>query len=169
MRRLLPLSALRLFVVAVVGLTGCPSNPLPGTSDLAAAHDADIPDLALSLADAAGFDDIAMPPPRDATVPRDLAVSCPGVFPSFERQCSADADCVAVLHQIDCCGTYVALGIRVTEQTAFAAAEKDCEAMYPGCGCASRPTVADDGTQDQGGSRLSARCSAGRCLSHFGP
>ncbi len=149
---------------------GCQSASIPSGADFAVSADAAVADLvAIPPPDALGSSDLAVSSPPDVAWSRDLAVACPMVFPTFDRQCSMATDCVAVLHQIDCCGTYVALGIRGTEQSAFAAAEKDCESMYPGCGCAQRPTVAEDGTTDNGGAQLVARCAQGQCQSHFGP
>jgi hypothetical protein len=67
-------------------------------------------------------------------------------FPDFERACETDSGCFVALHQSDCCGTFVALGLATGERERFTGAEASCESMYPGCGCAARPTSADDGT-----------------------
>src|SRR5262249_26992749 len=74
-------------------------------------------------------------------------VECSGqnpTFPIFDKACAAPSDCFMGLHQTDCCGTYVAIGIRSTERARFQDDEARCEAMYPGCRCAPRPTTAED-------------------------
>ena len=78
------------------------------------------------------------------------AIECSGAaatsFPEFDDPCGSAADCVKVLHQINCCGTFAALGIPVGQAAAFAEAEAICAAQYPGCGCASGPHQAEDGS-----------------------
>jgi hypothetical protein len=92
-------------------------------------------------------------------------VQCTGekpVFPAFDKTCAAAADCALVFHQINCCGTRVALGISSAESAAFGAAEATCEAQYPGCGCAQQPTVAEDGkSADE--SLIQVDCLSGSC------
>lgn len=105
----------------------------------------------------------------DASDATDGAVACnAGTFPSFARACTKDTDCVAVEHEINCCGTQVALGIRADQQSAFAAAEAICRGQYPGCGCASQATTADDGTKFDGTHPARAVCVDSVCTSTFG-
>ncbi len=85
-------------------------------------------------------------------------------FPPFSKACAVDADCVAVTHQINCCGTDIALAVAKSEATAYQAAEATCRAQYPGCGCASEPTVAEDGQIALWNSPVVAVCKAGACM-----
>lgn len=84
-------------------------------------------------------------------------------FPDFGESCATNADCTVVLHQVDCCGTLEALGIRLDEAGAFAAAEAVCVSQYGACGCASQPTTDDTGAT---GTTFFAACEAGTCVSH---
>ncbi len=96
-------------------------------------------------------------------------VSCGGatsVFPSFGRACSAASDCFVAIHQSDCCGSHQAFGLATSERDAFQSAETACERMYPGCGCAGRPTVVDDGSTATSDSDIVATCDSGRCTTH---
>jgi hypothetical protein len=90
-------------------------------------------------------------------------------FPTFERACETATDCVAVEHQVNCCGTDVLLGIRADEQVAFDEAEATCRGMYPGCGCAEGPTTADDGTTADGVAGGRVECRENVCTSTFVP
>jgi hypothetical protein len=94
------------------------------------------------------------------------AVQCtanPPQFPSFDRTCASDADCVSVSHQHDCCGSTVQLGIAKRDQHAFEAAEKTCAAQFPGCGCAAAPLTADDGQQARADHPIVVACVSGTC------
>src|SRR5262249_20329033 len=101
----------------------------------------------------------------DGSVENDAAAKiCVDVpFPSFDRTCANDSDCVAVEHQTDCCGTRLAIGIRVSEQARFDAAEASCRANYPTCGCAAGPTKVDDGSWLLSSDRAGVLCSSGTC------
>ncbi|MBX3269016.1 MAG: hypothetical protein KF729_02075 [Sandaracinaceae bacterium] len=89
-------------------------------------------------------------------------------FPAFARECERAADCALVEHQVDCCGSLAARGIRADEVPAFEVAEASCRAMYPACDCAARPTVADDETAGDGTRAARAECVSGACTSTFG-
>ena len=84
-------------------------------------------------------------------------------FPAFDRTCSAPADCVLRFHQVDCCGSQVALGVNQADSADFDAAEAVCQSQYPGCGCAAMPTVADDGTTSGDPAAFSVDCVGGQC------
>lgn len=95
-------------------------------------------------------------------------VMCTGAtpsFPSFNRSCALASDCAKAIHQINCCGSQRALGLRVSEKARFDAAEKICRGQYPGCGCAAAPTIAEDGksSADFDGSDIQVDCRAGAC------
>ena len=49
------------------------------------------------------------------------------------------------LHQIDCCGSIIAIGIATTATATFDPAEAACMASYPECGCAARAPITDSG------------------------
>jgi hypothetical protein len=121
------------------------------------------PDAA--LADAGGDDAGAL----DAGA----AIVCTGpgtsTFPTFERACAGESDCVVVEHQVNCCGTLRALGIRADAQAAFDAAEASCRGMYPSCRCPAMVTRADDDTTFDGVNPAHALCTAGQCTSTFTP
>ena len=94
--------------------------------------------------------------------------SCdPPSFPTFGRECTSDSGCFVALHQSDCCGTYAALGLAASERSRFEASEATCASMYPACGCAARPTVADDGTMCFD-SPVVVRCLDGLCSTTCG-
>jgi len=88
-------------------------------------------------------------------------------LPSFDRGCSADADCIVAVHQINCCGTEIATGLNHSERAAFDSFEAACVVTYPGCGCASLETMADDGTTGWGDASVS--CVVGTCTTSFAP
>jgi hypothetical protein len=90
-------------------------------------------------------------------------------FPAIDRSCSVADDCSVVEHQINCCGTLRALGIRASAKAAFDSAEATCRSSYPLCDCASHSTLADDGTSADGSGPARAECVAGQCRSTFAP
>ena len=96
------------------------------------------------------------------------AVQCgtsPSKFPVFAKGCAADGECFVALHQVNCCGTQVALGLSKGEASAFEAAEKQCVSQYPGCGCAQFATQAEDGFFGWAAADFKASCQAGVCRS----
>jgi hypothetical protein len=98
----------------------------------------------------------------------DAGLACGAdAFPSFARDCERDDECVVVEHQINCCGSRLAHGIRADREAAFSAAEKSCEQSYPACGCAQQATVADDGSRAEGDSTARVACAQGTCSATF--
>jgi hypothetical protein len=96
----------------------------------------------------------------------DLVV-CSGAnpsFPVFDKTCTAASDCFIGIHQTDCCGSHVAIGMRSTERARFQEDEARCEAMYPGCRCAGQPTRAEDGNVATGATQIVVRCDSNRCM-----
>ena len=83
--------------------------------------------------------------------------------PPIDRSCKGSADCIAVTHMVDCCGTMVAIGINLADKGRFDTAEKACAATFPACGCAAEPTKTDDGSWVAGPSTAEATCDNGRC------
>jgi hypothetical protein len=91
------------------------------------------------------------------------AIDCAhGVFPAFDKACTVYSECAVEIHQIDCCGSTAAIGVAASESAAFQAAEKACDAMYPGCGCAGRGPVAEDGKLGTAG-QIQVACTMGKC------
>jgi hypothetical protein len=91
------------------------------------------------------------------------------VFPTFDRSCVDETDCYVAVHQIDCCGTFIATGIAAGESARFDAAEMVCQAMYPRCRCLARPTMADDGTTSTGVGEATLQCIDSICTTSFDP
>ena len=91
-----------------------------------------------------------------------------GSFPTFDRSCHNDIDCFVAMHQTDCCGSIVAMGLSASQRVAFDAAERVCEGMYPPCMCAPHPPLADDGRYGTV-ETVAARCGAGVCTSFVAP
>jgi hypothetical protein len=102
----------------------------------------------------------------------ETAIQCTGAtryFPEFDRTCETPADCVAVAHQTDCCGTQLVIGISQSEQAAFDAAEAICSRQYPPCGCAAQGTAVEDGTliDFDWRSQVELTCEAGSCRAKY--
>jgi hypothetical protein len=84
-------------------------------------------------------------------------------LPRFARQCGDPGECAIARHQVDCCGSATAHGIRADQLDAFAAAESACQALFPGCGCPPQPTVAEDGDSEAQGTIMVA-CESSVCV-----
>jgi hypothetical protein len=81
-----------------------------------------------------------------------------------DRSCTTDADCVAVTHTTNCCGSAIWMGIRSSEKSRFSTLETACDMSYPGCGCAAGPPVTDDGSVVPFGmTAAGVSCQAGTC------
>lgn len=96
----------------------------------------------------------------------EIDVQCTGAtpkFPIFDNSCDLPAACVIKFHQINCCGTQIALGISSSASASFDQAEAACEAMYPPCGCAQQPTKAQDGKVATDRSMIKVDCQLGAC------
>jgi len=107
-------------------------------------------------------------PAPDARPGADYALTCESgaaKFPALDKHCTAPADCAIVQHMISCCGTMIAIGLAKSDAATFAAAETDCEAGYPGCGCASQPTAAEDGRTQVDGT-IQVDCVDQRCTTY---
>lgn len=84
------------------------------------------------------------------------------------KACSTDADCVTVLHQLNCCGTHVALGISKSAAAAYQTLEATCSADFPQCGCATEATKAEDGkTAADFSASIPVACNAGKCETYI--
>ena len=64
---------------------------------------------------------------------------------SLDQGCTADSDCAFGVHQIDCCGSTLAVGFNSAERGRLDALEPTCVATLPPCGCDPGPTRTDSG------------------------
>jgi hypothetical protein len=86
------------------------------------------------------------------------------LFPWFDKSCVADSDCAIGLHMVNCCGTMHAIGMNQSQKAVFQEAEAVCEGQYPPCGCASQPTLAEDGNTSGSGEDIAVFCKSGDCM-----
>lgn len=101
----------------------------------------------------------------DASSPPTLVCGPNRALPPLEAACTTTADCLAVIHQTDCCGSQIAVGIRTSERARFEMLEQACRASYPQCMCAPRQLTTEDGSLIADPRELAAECVAGRCTS----
>lgn len=89
----------------------------------------------------------------------------PPVFPNLTKECKTTKDCSWLPHQMDCCGSIIAVGVWAPIAQLFFQAENLCVSQYPKCKCAAKSPIAEDGnasdTQD-----FEATCDAGKCMTH---
>lgn len=86
-------------------------------------------------------------------------------FPGVGKECAGDNDCAVVFHQVDCCGSLVAIGVDAGTVDAFNEAEAMCAAKWPACECAQKPTAAEDGESTEDQAQIVAACEGGLCQS----
>lgn len=124
------------------------------SDDLGAATDAslDAHVVDMSPTDASAFDaSTADAQPGDSGTSSDGDTSsvdggvCAFVEPLREAGCGSDEDCRMGLHQINCCGTRIAVGFKAADEATFSELEPTCAASYPRCRCAIGPTATDSG------------------------
>jgi hypothetical protein len=86
-------------------------------------------------------------------------------FPSLDKSCTTDSDCFVALHVINCCGTQTAIGLNVSAQVSFNAAESVCP---PACTCVSEPTTAEDGNAvSSDHPTIAVMCTQGLCETYI--
>jgi hypothetical protein len=87
-------------------------------------------------------------------------------FPTtFDRGCTLPDNCVIGFHQVDCCGSLVAVGINHSQRDVFDAAEMTWDQTCPACGCAAQPTLAEDG-KSCAMAMVTVSCDTGMCTTH---
>lgn len=91
---------------------------------------------------------------------RPLLCSDPSTFPKFIKGCGTTENCSFGLHQIDCCGSKVAIGFNHSERTRFDEIEKAWQSTCPACDCREKPTLAEDGKT---GTTFGVACVEGQC------
>ncbi|MBX7099705.1 MAG: hypothetical protein K1X89_18455 [Myxococcaceae bacterium] len=98
--------------------------------------------------------------------PQPLRVSCGGTSNTvlFDRSCLADADCAAVTHETDCCGTVQISGISRHAVQSFQSLESDCATKQARCACATSPSQTDDGSVLTPGRQVALSCVHGQCF-----
>ena len=125
--------------------------------------------------DAGAHDASAADAPRNDVVATDAsasAITCNapgGTFPPIDQRCAMASDCVAVLHQTDCCGNSAAIGIATSQRATFDAAEMACRMRFPGCGCPALAPLADDGNRSFDMNQIGVVCRMNRCFTYVRP
>lgn len=94
-----------------------------------------------------------------------LVCEDPLQFPGVGKQCVSDGDCAVVFHQVDCCGSLVAIGVDGMSVDEFDQTEALCAAKFPECDCAPMPTIAEDGDATEDVAQIVAHCVMGQCQS----
>jgi hypothetical protein len=89
-----------------------------------------------------------------------------GGFPGFVKGCSAQAGCVFKLHQVDCCGSLIAIGINHSDALLFDQAELAWRNACPVCKCPPKPTMAEDGNTGLS-SAVKVNCESQVCKTTF--
>jgi hypothetical protein len=97
----------------------------------------------------------------------------PFPFDAFPKGCLGADTCVAVLHEVSCCGARQALGIDRGASDEFDKAEKAWEATCPQCECPVNPgVVAEDGKTGPA-DKVQVKCDfsgpslTGKCMTFF--
>jgi len=86
--------------------------------------------------------------------------------PAKDRACTTVADCSLVLHQIDCCGNEVALGVSASARARVESAERNCRISLGLCECPVGPTRTDDGSRPRDPGEIVVACTAGQCTTY---
>jgi hypothetical protein len=88
-----------------------------------------------------------------------------GTFPTFAKTCLDNPGCAIGMHQLNCCGSQLAIGISFAEQARFMTAEAAWDATCPACGCPATLPSAEDGKMCMVDG-ITVRCDNGRCTTH---
>jgi hypothetical protein len=83
-------------------------------------------------------------------------------FMTFARDCMLPTDCGYGLHQIDCCGSRMAVSFSIAEQQNFNTAEAAWDASCAACGCAPHQLVDSMGNVCASGMAMQV-CNNRRC------
>lgn len=89
-----------------------------------------------------------------------------GAVATLTRACTTDSSCAVAIHQTDCCGNTVAIGINHSELMAFTSLESACDASYPVCGCPVGPTTTDTGETTFDPTAVRVTCFMGTCTTY---
>jgi len=99
----------------------------------------------------------------DATTSDDASIDTDGgnlceFANSLDGSCSVDEDCRILVHQFNCCGDTVAIGVNLAQSESAAADEVICRDTYPHCGCPTHQTTTDSGESVAFGSEANVAC-----------
>jgi hypothetical protein len=88
------------------------------------------------------------------------------------KACNDDGDCVALLHQDDCCGNQTWIGVAKSEEATVRACETASRSTFPACGCPASSPKTEDGMSVDFDGRPSVHCvdrtsSSGICKTTF--
>lgn len=83
--------------------------------------------------------------------------------PTLDKSCATDDECFAGVHTLDCCGSQVVLGYRVSEQASFDDYEAECAARAV-CRCAPAEPTIEGGQATSDIEHRKAICNGGQCL-----
>jgi hypothetical protein len=86
-------------------------------------------------------------------------------FPTLDKGCTDTTNCSDGFHQVDCCGSLVAVGFNHAQRDTFNTAEQTWELTCPACGCAAQPTQAEDG-KSCAMNVVTVTCDTGMCTTH---
>jgi hypothetical protein len=84
---------------------------------------------------------------------------------TVNNHCNVTADCSIGYHQLTCCGSQAALGIRTQNLPDFMTAETAWVAACPSCGCAAAQPQAQDGKMCMM-AMITVSCDNGNCSTH---
>jgi hypothetical protein len=90
------------------------------------------------------------------------------MFPTFDKTCSTDADCVVAKHQTTGCGDAVDIGINQSGLATFTAAEAQCHGQYFSSTCFIANTTLEDGSKFRNANTaqpdpVTVTCASGSC------
>ncbi|MBX7196624.1 MAG: hypothetical protein K1X94_31515 [Sandaracinaceae bacterium] len=120
-------------------LVGC------GGSSSTADAGADAPSITMSDA-AMDAPSVAMSDAAaDAPITTSDAGPVCGYVDTIDRSCTTDGDCLVRLHQTDCCGNSVMIGIASGAADVYGTSEPACMASYPACECPAMLPTTDSG------------------------
>jgi hypothetical protein len=137
-----------LLALAAAAASGCggstPSTSIAGDGGAGTTADQSAPDAPSDspAAGEGGGGDAAV----DTSIP---GVACGGtmpMFPTFDKTCGTDGDCVIAKHQTSPCGDALDIGISQSAQAMFKAAEAECEKQYFANTCFISNTTLEDGS-----------------------
>lgn len=103
-----------------------------------------------------------------ATTPPDAGSACDAVN-ALDDACRVNSDCIVVVHQSDCCGSTIALGVAGRALASFELEEPLCGASYPECECATRGLRTESGELVAHGSTVLVSCVGHRCTTSVAP
>lgn len=102
---------------------------------------------------------------QTCNIPKPACDKSPPVFPNLTKECTTTKDCSWLPHQMDCCGSMIAVGVWAPIAQLFFQAENLCVSQYPKCKCAAKTPIAEDGNASET-QEFEATCDAGKCMTH---